>query len=190
MKKIVATLAISVAAAIAIAPVAASANKPAHKLAGEHGGKHHKRGGHFADLTPEQRAELKARVQTKMQTYVATELSTRIGLDAQKSAKLHEALKAHGERRHKAKSERRAAMEKLRSMADHQAPDAELKAQLKQAVEQDREEALQALLDDTSKCLTPTEQAKLVTAFPEVMKEARTLVKKAKGKHGKGGFDK
>lgn len=133
------------------------------------------------------RAEIRERVQQKIQSYLAVELASRAGLDQTKSVQLGTAIKAHMERKQKAHQARRADMEKLRSLVDTKGNDAAVKSQLKSVVEPEGARDLQAFLDDTSKFLTPTEQAKVVLALPEVMKDARQLVREARGKRRGGG---
>lgn len=149
-----------------------------------------RRGGALSD---EQRGALRERVQQKIQTYLTVELSSRAGLDEKKSLQLGAAIKAQMQRRQAAREKKRAEMQKLRELLDSKAADAALRAQVKSVVDQsDREEQLQALLDETARFLTPTEQAKVVLAWPEVMRETRRLILQARrdrngGDGGDGG---
>lgn len=136
----------------------------------------------------ERRTELRARVQQKIQTYLTVELSSRAGLDEKKSVQLSAAIKAHMERKQKARESKKAEFDKLRTLVDSKGSDAALKAQIKAVVDQvPQEEQLQQLLDDTAKFLTPTEQAKVVLALPEVMKDTMRMIREARGGKGGGG---
>ena len=149
-----------------------------------HGGEGRKGGG----MSEEQRGALRERVQQKIQTYLTVELSSRAGLDEKKSLQLGTAIKAQMERRQATREKKHAELQKLRDLVQQKAADAALKAQVKAVVDQsDREEQLQALLDDTAKFLTPLEQAKIVVAWPDVMKDARRLIAQARREHRGGG---
>jgi hypothetical protein len=143
---------------------------------------HGERGGERAGkLSPEERQALRERVQQKIQTYLTVELSARAGLDEKKSLQLGAALKSQMQRRQALRERKQAEMKKLRELVEGAAGDAALRAQVKAVVDHaDREEQLQALLEDTAKFLTPLEQAKVVVAWPEVMKEARRLIAAAR----------
>jgi hypothetical protein len=136
-------------------------------------------------MSDEQRGALRDRVQQKIQTYLTVELSSRAGLDEKKSLQLGAAIKAQMDRRQATREKKRDEMKKLRELVDGKAADAALKTQIKSVVDQsDREEQLQALLDDTAKFLTATEQAKVVLAWPEVMRETRRLIADARRDRG------
>jgi hypothetical protein len=148
----------------------------------EERGERGERGGR---LSPEERTALRERVQQKIQNYLTVELASRAGLDEKKSLQLGAALKAQMERRQAAREKKRNEMKKLRELLEGKANDAALKNQIKAVVDQhDREEQLMALLDDTAKFLTPAEQAKVVVAWPEVMKDARRLIADARRDRG------
>jgi Spy/CpxP family protein refolding chaperone len=154
---------------------------------GEADGEKKGRGGKMSD---DERAALRERVQQKIQTYLTVELSSRAGLDDKKALQLGAAIKTQLQQRQAAREKKRAEMKKLRELVESKAADAALKAQVKAVVDQgDREEQLQSLLDETSKFLTPTEQAKVVVAWPEVMKETRRLIAKARRDRGGAGDD-
>ncbi len=172
---------ISRAAALAIAlavvaPVAAiAADLP------QRSGKHEGRHGRLSKLPPEQREALRARVQEKIQTYLVVELSSKAGLDEKKSLQLGTAIKAHLARMETARDDKHQALEALQGLVDQKAPDAAVSAQIKAVLSiTDREQAQQQLLADVAKFLTPTEQAKIVIAMPEVMKDAMRLVRDAR----------
>jgi len=169
------TAALAIALAIG-APVAAiAADLP--QRTGTREGRHAR----FSKLPPEQRAALRARVQEKIQTYLVVELSSKAGLDDKKSLQLGTAIKAHLERSEAARDDKRQALEALQGLIDQKAPDAALTAQIKAVLATtDREEHHQQLLADVAKFLTPTEQAKIVVALPEVMKDAMRLVRDAR----------
>lgn len=158
----------------------------------QHGQKGDHKGERFSKLPPEQRAELRERVKGKIQTYLTVELSSRAGLDEKKTLQLGSAIKAHLERKEATRTTRREAFAKLRELVDGKAADAALKAQMKTVVDtHSKGEAMDSLLDETAKFLTPTEQAKVMVAFPDVMKDAMKLVREARGKRGDrdGGAD-
>lgn len=141
------------------------------------------------------RAEMRERVKAKIQTYVTVELSTRAGLDEKKSMQLGNAIKVHLERKHKAREAKKAEMQKLKALLESKGNDAAVKSQLNALLSKDgRDEQTQAFVDDTSKFLTPTEQAKIVIALPEVMKDTRKMIREARqerrggrGRRGGGG---
>ncbi len=136
----------------------------------------------------ERRGELRARVQQKIQTFLTVELSSRAGLDEKKSLQLSTALKAHMERKQQARQGKKAELDKLRDLVESKGSDAALKAQIKVVADQSQqEEQVQQLLDDTAKFLTPTEQAKVMLALPEVMKDTMRMIREARGGHGGGG---
>jgi hypothetical protein len=45
----------------------------------------------------------------------------------------------------------------------------------------DKEQAMDELINELGTFLTPTEQAKVLLAFPEVMKDAKRLIRQARG---------
>jgi len=140
------------------------------------------------------RGALRERVKAKIQTYLTVELAQRAGLDEKKSLQLGNAIKAHMERKQKAREAKKTELQKLRSLVDGKGADSAVKAQLQALLNSsDRDDQVQAFVDDTSKFLTPTEQAKLVLALPEVMKDTRQLVREARqerrgGAGGRGRF--
>ena len=161
------------------APVAAIAGDT-----GSHADKQDKREARRARLSklpPEQREALRARVQEKIQTYLVVELTSKAGLDQKKSVQLSTAVKAHLERMETARDDKRQAIEALQGLIEQKAPDAALLAQIKVVgASGDREAQQQQLVTDVAKFLTPTEQAKLIVALPEVMKDAMRLVREAR----------
>ena len=159
-------------------PAPATPGAPAPPTKGERRGE---RGG--------DRGELRARVQQKVQTYLTVELSSRAGLDEKKSLQLSSAIKAHMERKQQAREGKKTEFQKLRALVDNKGADAALKAQIRVVADQSQqEEQLQQLLDDTAKFLTPTEQAKVMLALPEVMKDTMRMIREARGgKRGGGG---
>jgi Spy/CpxP family protein refolding chaperone len=186
--------ALILAAAVVVPAVAIATDAPPAPTAGAvgPGGRHQgQQGGHkgqrFSKLPPEQRAELRERVKGKIQTYLTVELSSRAGLDEKKTLQLGSAIKGHLERKEATRTTRREAFAKLRELVDGKAADAALKAQMKTVVDtHSKGEAMDSLLDETAKFLTPTEQAKVMVAFPDVMKDAMKLVREARGKRGGG----
>ena len=95
--------------------------------------------------------------------------------------KLSTAVKAHLERMEAARDDKRQAIEALQGLIEQKAPDTALLAQIKVVgASGDREAQQQQLVTDVAKFLTPTEQAKLIVALPEVMKDAMRLVREAR----------
>ncbi len=134
------------------------------------------------------RAEVRERVKAKIQTYLTVELSQRAGLDEKKSLQLGSAIKAHLDRKQKAREAKQQELQKLRALIDGKGADAAVKAQLKALLDKDgRDEQTQAFVDDTSRFLTPTEQARIVIALPEVMKDTRRLIREARQERRGGG---
>lgn len=126
--------------------------------------------------------ELRARVQQKIQTYLTVELSARAGLDEKKSLQLSGAIKAHMERKQHARAGKKAELQKLRALVDSKGADAAIKAQITAVADQSqREEQLQQLIEDTGKFLTPTEQARIIIALPDVMKDTMSMIREARG---------
>jgi hypothetical protein len=169
------------------APPAPAAGPVQDRRHGQHG-----RGERLSKLPPEQRSALRERVKGKIQTYLTVELSSRAGLDEKKSLQLGSAIKAHLERKEAARGGRREAVAKLRELVDGKAADAALKSQMKAVIDMhNKQEALDTLLDETARFLTPTEQARMLVALPDVMKDAMNLMREARGTRGerRGGDD-
>lgn len=136
-------------------------------------------------LSPEQRGELRARVQDKLSTYLVVELSQRAGLDDKKSVQLGTAVKAHLARMEAAREAKHKARDTLKQLVDSKANDAALQAQIKAVLgTASRDEQQDLFIADIGKFLSATEQAKIVVALPEVMKDAMRLVREAR--RGKG----
>lgn len=152
---------------------------------GKQGGKQ----GRFAKLPPEERAALRERVKQKIQTYLTVELSSRAGLDDKKSLQLGNTIKAHLEKREGARKTRHEAFTKLKDLVEQKANDATLKAQMKAVLDSHgKEQSMDDFAVELGKFLTPTEQAKVMVAFPEVMKDAMGLIREARqGRGGRGG---
>jgi hypothetical protein len=132
------------------------------------------------------RAGMRERVQQKIQSYLTVELATRAGLDEKKSVALGGALKAHMERRKAAHQAQKAELEKLKGLMNG-GNDAAIKGQLGVLAEKRQAgQNLKPLLDDTARFLTPTEQAKVLVALPEVMKDAKKLVREARAERRRG----
>ena len=189
------SLALLLAAALVIPTLAMATEAPPAPATGpvqdrRHG--QHGRGERLSKLPPEQRSALRERVKGKIQTYLTVELSSRAGLDEKKSLQLGSAIKAHLERKEAARGGRREAVATLRELVDGKAADAALKSQMKAVVDMHhKQEALDTLLDETARFLTPTEQARMLVALPDVMKDAMNLMREARGTRGErsGGDD-
>ena len=194
------SLALLLAAALVIptlamateAPPAPATGPVQDRRHGQHGRGDGGRGERLSKLPPEQRSALRERVKGKIQTYLTVELSSRAGLDEKKSLQLGSAIKAHLERKEAARGGRREAVAKLRELVDGKAADAALKSQMKAVIDMhNKQEALDTLLDETARFLTPTEQARILVALPDVMKDAMNLMREARGTRGErsGGDD-
>jgi hypothetical protein len=138
------------------------------------------------------RDQLRGRVQEKMGTWLTTEISTRVGLDATKSAKMSEAIKQHMARKQERMKRLREEMQKLRSLVDAKANDAQTKAQLDTVIGlSSRDDDMHEMIRETAKFMTIQEQAKLALAMPEIMKDMRQMMKEARremrGKRGPAG---
>jgi hypothetical protein len=189
------SLALLLAAALVIPTLAMATEAPPAPATGpvqdrRHG--QHGRGERLSKLPPEQRSALRERVKGKIQTYLTVELSSRAGLDEKKSLQLGSAIKAHLERKEAARGGRREAVAKLRELVDGKAADAALKSQMKAVIDMhNKQEALDTMLDETARFLTPTEQARMLVALPDVMKDAMNLMREARGTRGerRGGDD-
>lgn len=141
------------------------------------------------------REQLRGRVQEKIGTWLTTEITTRVGLDATKSAKMSEAIKAHMARKQERMQRLRDEMQKLRGLVDSKANDAQTKAQLDTVIGlSSRDDDMHEMIRETAKFMTVQEQAKLALAMPGIMKDMRQMMREAKremrgkrGPHG-GGF--
>lgn len=133
-------------------------------------------------LSPAQRAQVKAEVQQKVRTYVTVELSSRLGLDDARALKLAAAVDAHMDRKQAARQALRAEHEKLEDLLGKGADDKALAAQI--AVVSQRASAMDLhdeLLADCRKFLSVKEQAKLVLAVPDVMRDVGKMARGGKG---------
>ena len=172
--------AVALAAAVIVPTVAIAGD-----TAADVGGKRGKRG--KGKMNPAEREALRERVQSKIQSYLTVELSSRAGLDDKKSLQLGNTIKAHLERRESARGTRHEAMKKLRELVDSKASDAALKTQMAAVASAAKaEDPLDDLMAELGKFLTTQEQAKVMVAFPEVMKDAMHLIRDAR-RGGRGG---
>lgn len=146
------------------------------------------RRGRRGRLSPEERQRIEQEVRRKMETYLTVELSSQLGLDEKKALQLAEVIKRQGDKKETAHEQMRAEMQALRDLVEKKASDAALKAQMKKVADvRKAREDLDGLLADTAKFLTPTEQAKLMLAFPRVMKDMRHMMRAARRDHRRGG---
>jgi hypothetical protein len=133
-------------------------------------------------------------VQEKIAAFMVGELTSRLSLDATKSAKLSDAIKAHMERKHANEKAMHQAMQKLGELVEEKAPDAQVKQQLDVVLGAKASEGdeIGAFVNDTQKFLTVQEQAKMALAMPDIMKEVgrmrHEMREEFKGKAGPGGF--
>ena len=149
-----------------------------------------RQGRRMAQLSPEQRAAMRDRIKEKIQTYLTVELSTRAGLDDKKSMQLGAVIKEHLKKKEVARTSRHEAREKLRQLVEQKASDAALVAQIHATVDSlGKERALDDVIKELGAFLTPTEQAKVLLAFPEVVKDAKRLIKEARGGIDRGEDD-
>lgn len=184
----------AVAAPDAVAPDAVA---PGPRLAQADEELDERRARRLRGLSPEERKALKGEVRQKMQTHLAEELSRRLGLDAQKSAALADAIKRQGEAREARGKALRQEMQALQRLVEGPASERELVAQMDR-VKQARaaKEGMDGLLEQASRFLSTAEQARLMLALPAVMRDARRMMKEARRKHrramrrgmGSGGF--
>ena len=138
------------------------------------------------------REQLRGRVQEKIGTWLTTEITTRVGLDATKSAKMSEAIKAHMARKQERMQRLREEMQKLRGLVDSKASDAQTKAQLDTVIGlSSRDDDMHEMIRETAKFMTVQEQARLALAMPGIRKDMRPMMREAKremrGKRGPGG---
>ncbi len=144
----------------------------------------------MAQLSPEQRAAMRDRIKEKIQTYLTVELSNRAGLDDKKSLRLGAVIKEHLKKKEGARASRHQAREKLRELVEQKASDAALQAQIQATIDTlGQERAIDDVLKELATFLTPTEQAKVLLAFPEVVKDAKRLIKDARGGIDRGEHD-
>lgn len=138
--------------------------------------------------------QIREQVQEKIAAFMVGELTSRLNLDAAKSAKLSDALKAHMERKHANEKAMHEAMKKLQELVDNKAPDAQVKQQLDVllGVKASEGDEIGAFVSETQKFLSVQEQAKMALAMPDIMKEVgrmrRELREEFHGKAGPGGF--
>lgn len=148
-------------------------------LAQQHGEQHKRHG----RLSPEQRRRLEDEVQRKVHTYVTVELSSRLGLDDETALQLADIIRAHREQQHEAHKKVRAESETLERLLREGASEAALKKQTAVVL---AAAAARPHLDDlvkaSAKLLTTKQQAQLVLAFPDVMRDVRRMMRKAR--HG------
>lgn len=139
-------------------------------------------------LPPERRRALEEEVRGKMQAYLAVELSSRLGLDEQRAQQLSAALARQGERRQAARQRTRAAHQRLEALLEQKADAAALERQMQEVSAARAEEAasLGALLEEIKAFLTVREQARLVVALPEVMREMRQMMRQSRRGHRQG----
>lgn len=136
-------------------------------------------------LSPEQRGRLESEVRRKLQTFVTAELAEELGLDEATAAKLSEAIRTHREAQQAARKALRDENDKLAALVRDGASDEALRAQTEKVLAAaDALPGLDDLLRSTASFLTPTQQAKLVLAFPEVLRDVRGMLR-GEG-HGKG----
>jgi hypothetical protein len=141
-----------------------------------------RQGRRMAQLSPEQRAAMRDRIKEKIHTYLTVELSNRAGLDDKKSLRLGAVIKEHLKKKEGARTSRHQAREKLRELVEQKASDAALQAQIQATIDTlGQERAIDDVLKELATFLTPTEQAKVLLAFPEVVTDAKRLIKDARG---------
>jgi hypothetical protein len=124
--------------------------------------------------------ELRKRVGRKMQAYLTAELSSRAALNNDKTAQLQQTVAAFMERRQQARANRREQMNQLRNLVQSKATDAQLNAQLAAVANSAPPDDLGDLMAATSKYLSPHEQALVVMAIPEVLRDARQLMRQGR----------
>lgn len=140
-------------------------------------------------LSPKDRERIESEVRRKLQTFVAVELSSRLGLDDATALKLSDAIRAHRDAQQEARRKVREETDKLAALVRDGASDEALRAQTARVLSAlEAQPALDDLARETAKFLTPTQQAKLLLAFPDVMRDVRTMMRDARrGRGGPGG---
>lgn len=133
-------------------------------------------------LSPAERERLESEVRRKIETFLTVELSSRLGLYDATALKLADAIRTHREQQHQAHVRMREESEKLSALLRDGASDDALRAQTAKvlAAAASRPEP-HDLARETAKFLTAQQQAKLVLAFPEVMRDVRKMMREARG---------
>lgn len=145
------------------------------------------RGKPVRDGRDAERGALREKIQQKVQTWLTVELSSRVGLDEKKSLRLSEAIKTHMAQRRTQREKLKAEADKLRTLVDSKAPDAQVRAQLDAVLGlAGRDEEVERFVKETGAFLSATEQAKLALAMPEVMRELKKMVREARGERRGG----
>jgi hypothetical protein len=129
----------------------------------------------------EKREVMRAQVQEKVKGYMLTTLTQKLGLDATKASKLSASLDAQQAKKRARSQTVKTEMRKLNDLVQAKAPDAQLKAQL-DVVQgaASRDDDTQAFLADTSRYLSPSEQAKLAIAMPSMHKDIKKMMHEAR----------
>lgn len=148
------------------------------------------RGDGATDSDKAGRRAMKERARQKLQAHVHEELVARVGLSDEKARALSEVMKRRGQEREAQGQRMRQEMKQLHGLVKSEASDAELRAQMERIarLRQEKREDAQGLMEETASFLSPREQARMMLAFPKVMRETRKLIRESRrgGRHGHG----
>jgi hypothetical protein len=127
--------------------------------------------------------ELRKRIGQKMQAFISAELSSQAALDPAKTAQLQQTVATFMEQRQQSRANRREQMKQLRQLVQNNgSSDAQLLAQLQLVATSAPPDDLDDLMKATAKYLSPREQAMVVMAIPDVLRDAKQLMRKGRGR--------
>jgi Glu-tRNA(Gln) amidotransferase subunit E-like FAD-binding protein len=126
--------------------------------------------------------EVRGRVQAKIIAFITSELSTKANLDAAKTAQLQQVVEEFVQHRQSSRTARKQEMQALRELVKSSANDAALRAQMQKVAQTAVRDELDAVLTSTEKFLTAREQAALMLAVPEVMKDMRGMLREGRAR--------
>ncbi len=136
---------------------------------------------HNKRLTPQERQKLQEKVRKRVDTFVTVELATELELDQKTALQLLDAWRAH---RDAVTADHQAAKKAAEALSDA------LKSNASDAVVKKRTEALRTqlptrneaddLLERARGFLTVRQQAKLLLAYPQIQREVRKMMRRAR----------
>lgn len=133
-------------------------------------------------LSPEEREKKHAEIQRKIKVYILAELSSRLNLDDRKTNLLSDVINKQTQERDANHKAMREEMKNLRGLLDKNADDAQLRASIqKLASLRDKSDHIASFVQDTSSFLSTKEQAQLVVALPEVMRDLKKMKRGHRG---------
>lgn len=146
---------------------------------GEKSGKGHK---NHKKLSPEEREKKHAEIQRKVKVYILAELSSRLNLDDRKTNLLSDVIDKQMQERDANHKAMREEMKNLRGLVEKNADDAQLRTSIqKLASLRDNSDHIASFVQDTTSFLTTKEQAQLVVALPEVMRDLKKMKRGHRG---------